>query len=413
MYRCILLFGALSLAGQSAFGADLAIVGGTVHASPDAVPLRNATVVVRDGRIQRVGPHDDKRQAEAKTVIDATGLFVVAGFWNSHVHLIVPGLMRAKSDPPAAIETELRRMFTRWGFTTVFEIAGVPGNALALRDRIARSELRGPLVLTVDLPFYPQDGTPIYVRPIAEKHGWPSGEVATPEQARERARRQLAAGADGVKLFTGAIVGGAIRVLPMNVDVAKAPAEEARARGKPVFAHPTEERGLAVALAAGVDVLAHATPDTGPWTPQIVRRLVDNRIALVPTLKLFESELAKEGAPQSVRTRFARASAQQVKALADAGGTILFGTDVGYIEDADTTRELQLMADAGLDWRAILASLTTAPASRFGYGTRKGRVVEGMDADLVVLGKDPARDPAAFADVRFTIRGGEVIYSAR
>ena len=412
MLRRILLSCALSIACPVAFGADLAIVGATVHPSPDATPMRNATVIMRDGRIQHVGPRADMRPPEAKTLIDATGLFVVAGFWNSHVHLIRPGLMQAKSDPAAAIESELRRMFTRWGFTTVFEIAGVPGNALALRDRIARGELRGPLVLTVDLPFYPQDGTPIYVRPIAEKYGWPSGEVATPEQARERARAQLAAGADGVKLFTGAIVGGAIRVLPMNVDVAKAAADEAHARGKPVFAHPTEERGLAVAIAAGVDVLAHATPDTGPWSPQLVNRLVANRTALVPTLKLFESELAKEGAPESVRTRFGRDSAQQVKALADAGGTILFGTDVGYIEDADTTRELQLMANAGLDWRAILASLTTAPASRFGYGERKGRVAAGMDADLVVLGKDPARDPAAFADVRFTIRGGEVLYRA-
>ena len=413
MLRLLLLFCALSMAGPIAFATDLAIVGATVISSPDAELLRNAAVIVRDGRIQHIGTRDDKRESAAKTRIDAAGLFVVAGFWtSSHVHLIVPGLMRAKSDPPAAIEAELQRMFTRWGFTTVFEIAGVPGNALALRERIARGELRGPLVLTVDLPFYPQDGTPIYVRPIAEKHGWPSGEVATAEQARQRARAQLAAGADGVKLFTGAIVGGAIRVLPMNPSIAKAVADEAHARGKPTFAHTTDERGLEVAIAAGVDVLAHATPDTGPWSAQLVNRLIANRMALVPTLKLFESELAKEGAPEAVRTRFARDSAQQVKALADAGGTILFGTDVGYIEDADTTRELQLMADAGLDWRAILASLTTAPASRFGYGTRKGRVAAGMDADLVVLGKDPSRNPAAFADVRYTIRGGEVLYRA-
>ncbi len=136
-------------------------------------------------------------------------------------------------------------------------------------------------------------------------------------------------------------------------------------------------------------------------------------MALIPTLKLFESELAKAGAPESVRERFARNAAQQLKAYADAGGTILFGTDVGFIEDTDTTRELRLMADAGLDWRAILASLTTAPAARYGFATRKGRVAAGMDADLVVLATDPASDPAAFAAVRATIRGGEVLYRAR
>jgi imidazolonepropionase-like amidohydrolase len=35
-----------------------------------------------------------------------------------------------------------------------------------------------------------------------------------------------------------------------------------------------------------------------------------------------------------------------------------------------------------------------------------------MDADLVVLGSDPAVDITSFTDVRYTIRGGRVIYSS-
>jgi imidazolonepropionase-like amidohydrolase len=35
-----------------------------------------------------------------------------------------------------------------------------------------------------------------------------------------------------------------------------------------------------------------------------------------------------------------------------------------------------------------------------------------MDGDLVVLGADPSSDPRAFADVRYTIRAGRVIYAA-
>ena len=101
-----------------------------------------------------------------------------------------------------------------------------------------------------------------------------------------------------------------------------------------------------------------------------------------------------------------------MKALLDAGGTILFGTDGGYLPDADTTREFELMETAKLDWRAILASLTTAPAKRFGFAKRKGGVIAGMDADLVLLASDPTREAKAFADVRYTIRGGNVIYRA-
>jgi imidazolonepropionase-like amidohydrolase len=393
--------------------ADLAIAGATVHATPDAAPIANATVLVRDGRIERVGLGHEIRVPARAMVVDGSGKFVVAGFWNSHVHLIRPDLLDAASKPPQALEAALQRMLTRWGFTAAFDIAGVPGNSMALRARIERGEVRGPLLLTVDAPFYPNDGTPIYIRKLYQENRWPSAEVATPEQARNRARDQLTGGTDGVKLFTGAIVGGPAEVLPMEADIAKAVVGEAHTRGKLAFAHPSDVRGIEIAMTAGVDILAHTTPAAGPWPAELVNRLKAHRMALIPTLKLFESELARAGAPDSVRERFARDAAQQLKAYADAGGTILFGTDVGFIEDADTTRELRLMADAGLDWRAILASLTTAPAARYGFATRKGRVAAGMDADLVVLNSDPALDPAAFADVHATIRGGRVLYRAR
>jgi imidazolonepropionase-like amidohydrolase len=36
-----------------------------------------------------------------------------------------------------------------------------------------------------------------------------------------------------------------------------------------------------------------------------------------------------------------------------------------------------------------------------------------MNADLVVLGADPAQDVRAFSKVRYTIRNGNVIYQER
>lgn len=93
------------------------------------------------------------------------------------------------------------------------------------------------------------------------------------------------------------------------------------------------------------------------------------------------------------------------------GGQILFGTDVGYLTDYDPSGEYVLMGTAGLSWREILATLTTAPASRFGEDRRRGRIAPGMDADLVVLAKDPVHDVRAFGDVRVTIRAGRVIYA--
>jgi imidazolonepropionase-like amidohydrolase len=113
-----------------------------------------------------------------------------------------------------------------------------------------------------------------------------------------------------------------------------------------------------------------------------------------------------------VRQSLVQRAVSEVKAFHEAGGLILFGTD-GGLDRRDPTKEYQLMQRAGLDWRAILASMTTAPAKRFGYSARKGRIAKGMDADLVLLDQDPATDVTAFHSVRDTIRGGQIIYERK
>ncbi len=391
---------------------ELAIIGARLISDPAAEAIEDAVVIVRDGRIAAVGDHESIHLPDGIPLIDGRGKTLTAGFWNSHVHFTSGVLAGARSAPADRLQAALREMLVRWGVTAAFEIGGIPGNAATLRDRIARGELDGPLLLSASAPFFPRDGTPVYVREEIGELGKFDLEAGSRKQARQRARQQLGDGADAVKLFTGAILEGPGQVMPMDEAVAKAIVRRAHARGKPAFAHPTNRAGIDISLASGVDILAHATPVAGPWPEHLVRTLVQADIALVPTLYLFEVELAKEDAPEPVRAMFRSNAGQQVKALADAGGTILFGTDVGYIHDADTTREFALLAEAGLDWRAILAALTSAPAERFGYGQLKGRVAPGMDADLVLLAGDPRRDATVFARVAMTIREGRVIHEA-
>ncbi|HEY0502722.1 MAG TPA: amidohydrolase family protein [Lysobacter sp.] len=400
----------LVLLAVPAAAQDLAVVGARVYPSPDAAPLDDATVLIRDGRIAAVGPRRSVALPRGTRIVDGRGTSVTAGFWNSHVHLIKPPFHAPDEQPAAALTDALRERFTRWGLTTVFDIASLPGDARALRGRIGRGDVVGPQLLTVDMPFFPEHGTPIYVRELWQQMKAPSAEVATAGQARARAAAQIEAGADGVKLFTGAIVGGPQGVLPMSKDIASAAVDEAHAHGKPAFAHPTDKAGLDVAVDSGVDVLAHAAPEAGAWSPEFVARLKAEDVAFVPTLTLFDSELRRENAPEPVLKRFVGNAQQQLKAMASGGGDILFGTDAGYIDVYDTHLEYQLMAAAGLDWRQILASLTTAPARRFGQSAQRGRVAKGYAGDLVVLGSDPQRKADAFADVRMTVRDGRVIY---
>jgi imidazolonepropionase-like amidohydrolase len=200
-----------------------------------------------------------------------------------------------------------------------------------------------------------------------------------------------------VKLFTGSWVDRA-KVLPMPAEIAAAAAAEAHARGKLVFAHPSNLAGLEAALAARVDVLAHAIDDTRGVTGAHYARMKAQHVAMVPTLSLF-------------RGRWSWDILDGVRTYARLGGEILFGTDVGYLPNFDHAGEYELMASAGLGWREILASLTTAPAGRFREESLRGKVVSGLEADLVVLGSDPAHGVRAFADVRRVFRAGQAIYT--
>ena len=64
------------------------------------------------------------------------------------------------------------------------------------------------------------------------------------------------------------------------------------------------------------------------------------------------------------------------------------------------------MSRAGMSFQQILASLTTNPPQRFGYSTRRGRIAEGMDGDLVILRADPAQALQPFPKCATRSRAG-------
>jgi imidazolonepropionase-like amidohydrolase len=342
------------------------------------------------------------------TVIDCTGMVVTAGFWNSHVHILTPGLIHADKLSPDETTEQLRVIFTQWGFTTVFDIASVLKNTNLIRERIAAGKSKGPRILTTGEPFWIK--TPIYVQSFFKANDVHMPETHSIPEAIQRLKLQVNEGADGVKIFANSIEDR--EILTMPVDMAKAIATEAHAHGKPVFAHVSNNAGIEVALHSGVDVLAHTTPIDKPWTPDFVKPLVAAHMALTPTLTLWEFESRKGGIPANVLEEAMTRAAHQLEAFFTAGGDVLFGTYVGYTDIFDTTEEFKRMSRAGMSFEQILASLTTTPARRLGYSEHAGKVAKGYDADLVVLRNDPAKDTTAFARVRYTIRRGMVIYDS-
>ncbi len=397
------------LVTSSAVARDLAFVGATVFPGPGSEALSDAVVRVREGRIAAVGPREGVPLPEGVEVIDCSGKFITAGFWNSHVHIFTPDLLHVRDTPVEQLESSIEGIFTRWGFTTVFDVASDVENTLALRERIERGEVRGPRILTVGQPFWVK--TPIYVVDYLIAHRIAIPPTTTAEEAVARVTSLADRGVDGIKVFTGSVQGRGA-VANMDVGLVRAVTAEAGRRRLPVFSHPQNAEGLEAAIEGGVNILAHTAPQSPPWTPEFVARMRQARIALIPTLTLLRVEGERGQVPAEIVRRWTEHALEQVRAFHAGGGEILFGTDVGYIDHFDTAEEFQWLAKAGLDFPAMLESLTTAPAARFGGPGQNGRIEKGSAADLVVLAGDPRQDVTALARVHATVRGGKFIYRA-
>lgn len=395
-----------SVAQQPSKKNDLVLIGAKVYPSPTAAPIENAVIVIRDGKIAEIGPDGRVKAPKGVPFIDVGGKVITAGFWNSHVHFTEPVWDKAETAPPAALEPHMQEMFTRWGFTTVFDLGSNPYQTIPLRLRVDKGEIAGPKILTTAGNILPENGIPVYV-PKELHDQLKQFEAATPADATRIARHQIAMGADGIKVFTGSIMGHG-KITPMPTDVAHAAVEVAHAADKPVFAHPSNHVGTDNALNAGVDILAHTIPIEHGYTAEELAQMKAQHTCLIPTLTLWEVELEKDHASPEDEQAFVQRGVDELKTFFDQGGTVLFGTDVGYTQHYDTTEEYVLMGKSGMTWRDILASLTTNPAGFFHSGT--GDLEKGSAADLVVLNGDPAKAVRNFADVDYTIRAGNVIY---
>jgi len=396
MLRAIILATLAGATGTACLAADVAVVHAKVYAAPGAKPLADATVLIHDGRIAAVA----RRVALPKgtTVLACDGCVVMAGFWNAHVHFIEPNWMGVATLAPATLERQLQDMLTHSGFTSVVDTGSDPNVTGELRRRIERGEVAGPHIRSAFLPLYPEHALPYYLDdlPPALRDSMP--QPASPDEARETVAKNLDAGADITKLFTGSIV-KPDQIQPMRVDIATAAVEESHRRGALVYSHATNLEGLRVALDSGVDVLAHAPEVVDGIDAALLQEMARKHVVIVPTLKLFSRDDDIAGIRKLVLDAHR------------AGIRLVFGTDTGFLTDHDVGEEFRQLSLAGLGVDDILAMLTTTPAALFKVDGHAGRVARGMDGDLTVLGADPkTAGVGAFSDVRYAIRGGKLLF---
>lgn len=366
----------------------LVLGGGTVYVSPSEAP-RRASVTVEENAIAAVG------DTAARADLDCSGCTIVPGFWNSHVHFFERQWAKASELPAPELARQLETTFLRYGFTTVFDLGSPRANTRALRERIESGEVAGPRIFTTGEGMVPPGAMPSQeVLNVMGVMPLESSELADVDSARAAAASLLDFGVDALKVFASAPRGAALAP-----EVLRAIADAAHGAGKLAFVHANRSKDVLASLQAGIDVIAHTTPASTPWELPELRGA-----ALTPTLTLWRTFLRHDR--WSVRERIAENSLAQLRAWRAAGGTVLFGTDLGAV-DPDPLPEYLAMQEAGMSPREILTSLTTAPAARFGG---VARIEAGAPADVVVLRGDPGEDVRALVEVRYVIRGARVVY---
>ena len=390
--------------------APLALVGGTVYVSPTDNPISNGVVLIRDGKITAVGRAGSVSIPRTARRLNCTGLTITAGFWNSHVHFMERKWAESAKMPATELGRQLQAMLTRYGVTSAFDTGSSWETTRRIRDRVESGEVPGPRIRSAGEPLFAKGSFSLNDVPVADALGFmrymPS-EVGDAAEASAVAKAHLDAGTDAIKVYAANYFPPFL-TLPENV--MRAAFDEAHKRGKPALAHPTTRAGLLAAVRAGADVIVHTTPEGGPWDDSVLGAMRQAKVALIPTLKLFGYERRHD--QMSLIDRSNAVAGGQLKAWVAAGGTVLFGTDVGYMSEYDPSGEYGLMAEAGMTFRQILVSLTTAPAETFGDSARlgKNRRRPGRRPYRLESRSLPRRPRAGQRAV--TVRDGRLIYEA-
>lgn len=324
------------------------------------------TLTLSGGRIAGVG---DGTVADAG-VVDASGLLLVPGFVDAHVHI-------GFADPGEVL---------RRGVTAVRDLGWPEGVIFPLAETSHSPDFDGPLVVAAGPILTAPGGYPT-------RAAWaPPGtglEIADPDEARDAVRRVASSGARVVKFALNPPAGPVL-----DRDTLSALVAAAHENGLIATGHVYGTGELDKALDCGADELAHMLMSEEEIPEPTIERMVAAGTTVVPTLSI------RFGRDREI----ALANLARFRA---AGGKVVYGTDLGNEGPGpgiDRT-EVLAMAAAGYSPTEIVASATVAAAAHLDLPS-KGVIEEGKDADVVAVPLEALEDPAALADVRMVWRGG-------
>ena len=187
---------------------------------------------------------------------------------------------------------------------------------------------------------------------------------------------------------------------------------EAGTAGVPVAAHAHGDDGARAAVAAGVRSIEHGTY----ISPETLALMVEKGTFLVPTIAIVRDLTIPGGdydnAVLNIRGRHMLPRVREMAARAhEIGVKIVAATDTGYGSESTTTlaHELLELVGIGMTPAEALRAATTTAAELFGLTGQVGAILPGLEADLIVLERNPLDDIGVVQDVLMVVSDGKVV----
>jgi imidazolonepropionase-like amidohydrolase len=426
------------LLGTTAGAEVTAFKGFTLIGSGE--PLRNAGMIVTDGRISWVGPAEEMK-APGGAVQDLTGRYVIPGLINLHGHVsITSGLTQdvKRFYTREGVAANLG-LYARYGVTTVASLGTDQPLVYQVRDEQHSGRPHTARIFTAGRGFTGKGG---YPTPIAGMEGVPF-EAATPEAATAAVDELATHHPDLVKIWVDDHAG---KLPKIPIEISSAIIRAAHRRGIKVVAHIFYLQDAKQLAAAGIDGFAHSVRDQavddelirlmkqhGTW--QMAATLAREAAMFAyatPEPFLGDPFFAKAIGPDvltalkspAYRQKIAadpefshypgnlRMAQSNLKRLADAGVRYGFGTDTGppaRFAGYSEHWEGQLMVEAGLTPAQVLAAASRSAAEFLGVSRDLGSLEKGKWADFVVLTASPLTDIRNTRTIERVYVGGNLV----
>jgi imidazolonepropionase-like amidohydrolase len=393
----------------------LDIVSGELHDPGD--------LLIEGDRITGVSPTSVPHDA---IEIDLGDVTLLPGLMDMEVNLVMGGPNHSNPLIPVQEDPALRtlraavnaRRTLRAGFTTVrnlglFVQTGGLLLDVALMKAIDMGWLEGPRIVPAGHAISPTGGhldptmfqafAP-HVLPLTVEEGVANG-VA---EVRKAVRYQIKYGARVIKVSaSGGVMShtGPAGARQYSTEELEAIVDEAHRAGLKVAAHCHGDEAIRVAVETGIDCIEHGSL----MSDETMDLFIERGTFLVATTYLADGMDVSHAAPElqaKAAEVFPRARETISKAIR-RGARIACGTDAPAIPHGRNARELIALVNRGMTPLQALRAATTVSAELIDVNDR-GRLEEGLLADIIAVPGDPLSDISVTESVRFVMKGGQI-----